>query len=81
MLTKRQRQRHVEMSTLATNDQFPPGLRILARMIARCYLEENHAQSLQNEIHSDASLTPEGIDDKKSLQGSNDQSRSDDNEH
>ena len=81
MLMKRQKQGHAEMSTLRTNESFPPGLRILARIIARYYLEEKHAQSLQKERHSGPSLTPQGVDDKESWQESNDQSRSDDNEH
>lgn len=81
MLMKRQKQGHAEMSTLRTNDSFPPGLRILARIIARYYLEEKHAQSLQKEGHSGASLIPEDVDDKESWQGGNDESRSSNNEH
>jgi hypothetical protein len=81
MLMKRQKQWHAEMNTLRTNYSVPSGLRILARIIARYYLEEKHAQSLQKEKHSSTSLTPEGVDDKESWQESNDQSRSDDNEH
>lgn len=80
MQIKRQKQGHAEMSTLRTNDSFPPGLRILARIIARYYLEENHAQSLQKERHSGDSLTMEGVDDE-SWQGGNDEPRSSNNEH
>jgi hypothetical protein len=80
MLMKRQKQEHAEMSTLRTNDSFPPGLRILARIIARCYLEKKQTQHLQNDRHSTANPIPKGVNDE-SWQGSKDQSRSDDNEH
>jgi len=80
MLMKRQKQGHAEMSTLRTNDSFLPGLRILARIIARYYSEEKHAQSLQKARHSGDSLIPEGVDDE-SWQGGNDESRSSNNEH
>jgi len=69
------------MSTLESNAPYHPGLRILARMIARYYLEEKQAKSLQKERHSAANLIPEGVDDKESWQGGNDESRSSNNEH
>ena len=79
MPVKRQKQRDAEMSTLEPNAPYPPGLRILARMIACSYLEEKQAQCLQKDKNSGANQTPEGVRDNESWQVSNDGSRSSNN--
>jgi hypothetical protein len=61
MQMKGQGQRDAEMSTtLRPDDSYHRGLRILARMIARRYLEEKQAQYSKKERHQGADLIPEG---------------------
>jgi hypothetical protein len=67
------------MSTLTPGVSYHDGLRILARMIARCYLREK-GQDLPEETHKDVKLCPEWLDDELS-QGNNDESTTVDNEH
>jgi hypothetical protein len=79
MLMRKQKRRNTRVGTSELNDSYPSGLRILARIIARCYLKEKQAQCLQKENNSVADPIPEGINDE-SWRGSNDQSRSSNNE-
>jgi len=44
MLVQKQKRRNTRVGTLEPKAPYPPGLRILARMIARCYLEKKQAQ-------------------------------------
>jgi hypothetical protein len=52
MLMQKQKRRNTRAGTLEANVPYPPGLRILARMIARCYLKEKQAKYLPKEKHS-----------------------------
>jgi hypothetical protein len=70
MQMKGQGQRDAEMSTtLRPEDSYHPGLRILARMIARCYLEEKQDQYLQKKRHQGADLIPEGGNSESCQEG------------
>jgi len=58
---KRQKRQDAETSTLWANDPYPLGLHILARMIARSYLEEKQAEHRKKEKHSGGELIPKEV--------------------
>jgi hypothetical protein len=51
MLMHKQKKRNTRMGTSESNAPYPPGLRILARMIALCYLKEKKAKYSSKEKH------------------------------
>jgi hypothetical protein len=72
MLVKGEKRRNTDVSTPGPGDPYPPGLRILARMIARYYLEEKQAQCLQKEKRSGIYLMRDALN-SESWEGSDDE--------